>query len=119
MIAASRLPITWMTRSLLPLILSSAAFCANEATRPFAITVVDRASGWPVPLVELRTVHHVRFISDNAGRITFDLPELMERETWFDVTSDGYEVPADGFGKRGVMLKPEPGKSAIVNVNRT
>ena len=24
-------------------------------------------SGWPVPLIELRTTHQVRFVSDNAG----------------------------------------------------
>jgi hypothetical protein len=89
------------------------------AEKPFAITVVEKGSGWPVPLVELRTVHQVRFISDNAGRIAFDLPELMGRETWFEITSDGYEAPADGFGKRGIRLTPEPGKSATVNVNCT
>jgi hypothetical protein len=43
----------------------------------------------------------------------------MGEETWFAVTSDGYEVPADGFGRRGVRLKPRPGKSLTVEVNRT
>ncbi len=35
-------------------------------------------------------------------------PELMGRETWFHVRSDGYEVPKDGFGYRGVRLTPRP-----------
>jgi len=86
---------------------------------PCQITVVDRESGWPVPLVELRTNHQVRFVTDNAGVIAFDLPELMGRESWFDVRSDGYEVPADGFGMRGVRLTPQPGASLKVEVTRT
>ena len=59
---------------------------------------MEKGSGWPVPLVELRTTHQVRFVTDNAGVIAFDLPELMGRECWFDVIGHGYEVPPDGFG---------------------
>src|SRR6266508_3835877 len=75
------------------------------------IEVVEKGTGWSVPLVELRTTHHVRFVTDNAGVIAFDLPELMGRETWFEVIGHGYEVPKDGFGSRGVRLKPEPGRT--------
>jgi hypothetical protein len=82
------------------------------------IEVVEKGSGWPVPLVELRTTHQVRFVSDNAGVIAFDLPELMGRETWFDVLGHGYEIPKDGFGYRGVRLKPEPGQTLRVEVTR-
>ncbi|NUQ63135.1 MAG: hypothetical protein HUU20_11715 [Pirellulales bacterium] len=85
---------------------------------PCRIEVVETGSGWPVPLVELRTTHHVRFVTDNAGVIAFDLPELMGQETWFDVIGHGYDVPKDGFGSRGVRLKPEPGKTLKVEVNR-
>ena len=83
------------------------------------IEIIDKQSGWPVPLVELVTTHGVRFISDNAGRIAFDLPELMGQETWFSVASPGYEVPADGFGIRGVRLEPKPGKTVRIEVERT
>jgi hypothetical protein len=86
---------------------------------PCRIEVVEKGTGWPVPLVELRTTHHARFVTDNAGVIAFDAPELMGRETWFDVLSHGYDVPKDGFGYRGVRLKPEPGKTLKVEVNRT
>ena len=88
------------------------------ALEPCRIEVVERGSGWPVPLVELRTTHQVRFVTDNAGVIAFDLPELMGRETWFDVIGHGYEVPKDGFGMRGVRLVPEPGKTLKVEVAR-
>jgi len=83
------------------------------------IEVVEKGSQWPVPLVELRTTHNVRFVSDNAGVIAFDLPELMGRETWFDVVGQGYEVPKDGFGYRGVRLTPRPETSLRVEVTRT
>jgi len=102
-----------------------AAFAWNAAAslalgiEPCQIEVVEKGSGWPVPLVELRTTHLVRFVSDNAGRIAFDLPELMGRETWFDVLGHGYEVPKDGFGSRGVRLTPEPEKRLKVEVQRT
>ena len=86
---------------------------------PCRIEVVEKGRGWPVPLVELRTTHNVRFVTDNAGVIAFDLPELMGRETWFDVIGHGYEVPKDAFGSRGVRLKPEPGRTLKVEVNRT
>ena len=89
------------------------------AAEPCRIEVVEKGSGWPVPLVELRTTHHVRFVTDNAGVVAFDLPELMGRETWFDVIGHGYGVPKDGFGMRGVRLQPEPGKTLKVEVTRS
>lgn len=91
----------------------------TSPAEPCRIEVIEQGTGWPVPLVELRTTHHARFITDNAGVIAFDLPELMGRETWFDVIGNGYEVPKDGFGYRGVRLTPEPGKTLRVEVNRT
>ena len=96
----------------------SAVECFSAAA-PCRIEVVDKSNGWPVPLVELRTTHQARLITDNAGVIAFDLPELMGRETWFDVLGHGYELPKDGFGYRGVRLKPEPGGTLRVEINRT
>ena len=91
---------------------------AAFALEPCRIEVVERGSGWPVPLVELRTTHEVRLVSDNAGVIACDLPELMGRESWFTVFGHGYEVAADGFGYRGVRLTPEPGKTLKIEVTR-
>lgn len=82
-----------LMRICLVLVLADAA-----AADPFRIEVVDQESGWPVPLVEFTTVHGVTFVSDNAGLIAFDLPELMERETWCSVRGFGYGVGKDGFG---------------------
>jgi len=88
------------------------------AYEPCRIEIVETGSGWPVPLVELRTTHHERFVSDNAGLIALDAPELMGRETWFDVLGHGYEMPKDGFGRRGVRLTPQPGKTIRIAVSR-
>lgn len=90
-----------------------------SAVEPCCIQVVEKGTGWPVPLVELRTTHQSRFFTDNAGVIAFDLPELMGRETWFDVIGNGYEAAKDGFGYRGVRLTPRPGATLKVEVGRT
>ncbi len=92
---------------------------AARALEPCGIEVVEKGSGWPVPLVEFRTNHGVRFVTDNAGRIAFDLPELMGKETWFGIEGHGYGVPKDGFGLKGVRLVPMPSKTLKVEVERT
>ncbi|MGI6420222.1 MAG: hypothetical protein ACOX1P_31715 [Thermoguttaceae bacterium] len=98
----------------------AAAASEPAATAPSCrIEVVERGSGWPVPLVELRSVHNVRFVTDNAGVIALDSPELMGREVWFTVNGNGYESPKDGFGFRGVRLVPERGKTLRVELART
>lgn len=91
---------------------------AAKRSIPCRIRVVDKENGWPVPLVELKTVHNVRFVSDNAGLVAFDLPELMGVPTWFYVQGHGYDVAADGFGYRGVRLTPQPGETLTVEVAR-
>lgn len=97
----------------------AAAITSSAAVAPCRIEIVEKGSGWPVPLVELRSTHQARFISDNAGLIAMDLPELMGRETWFDVIGNGYEAPKDGFGYRGARLTPQPGGRLRVEVQRT
>ncbi len=89
------------------------------AESPCRIEVVEKGSGWPVPLVELRTTHHRRFVTDNAGLIAFDDAELMGGDVWFDVSGHGYSVPRDGLGQRGVRLRPVPGGRLRVEVERS
>lgn len=85
----------------------------------FQISVIDAGNGWPVPMVELTTIHEVRFVSDNRGIIAFDLPELMGTECWFSIVGHGYGVPKDGFGYEGVRFTPMPGGRATVSLHRT
>ena len=109
-----------MSRSFVSSLFAAAVVAGiAHAIEPCRIEITDKSNGWPVPLVELKTTHHVRLLTDNAGVIALDLPECMGRETWFDVIGHGYEAPKDGFGFRGVRLKPEPGKTLKVQLNRT
>jgi len=89
-----------------------------RAAEPCVIEVVEKGSGWPVSLVELRTTNQLRYVTDNAGVIVVDAPELMGRETWFTIFGHGYDVPTDGFEQRGVRLTPQPGKTLKVEVRR-
>ena len=92
--------------------------CSLSAEALCKIQVIDADNGWPVPLVELKTTNNVRFYSDNAGVIAFDLPELMGVPTWFSIEGHGYGVTPDGFGNRGKRLIPKPGETVTVRVDR-
>jgi len=102
-----------------PLVWLCSALAALHAAEPFRIEVVDRENGWPVPLVELRTTHHLSFFTDNAGLVAIDDPDLLGREIWFTLSSDGYQVKPDGFGSTGTRMVLEPGKHARIEVDRT
>jgi len=97
------------------------AFLPNRAAVAgdyFKITVVDDQTGRGVPLVELRTVNSAAFWTDSNGIIAFNEPGLMDQEVYFHVKGDGYEHPKDGFGNRGVKLKPSKGGSATIRIKR-
>jgi len=97
----------------------STALTAAAADGWAEIRVVDAATGRGVPLVELETVNHVRFVTDNAGRIAMNEPGWLGRELHFSVRSHGYEVPADGFGFRGARITPRLGQVAEIKLTRT
>ena len=91
---------------------------AAETPRPFAIKVIDDQTGRGVPLIELRTTDSTRYITDNAGLVAFYEPGLMDIDVFFSVKGHGYEHAADGFGIRGVRLKPKAGGEATIKVKR-
>ncbi len=91
---------------------------AADAPAACRIVVVEKDSKWPVPLVELITTGHVRYVTDNAGVVAFDQPELMGQEVWLDIKSPGYGVGKDGFGNRGRRITPEPGKTITIEIER-
>ena len=86
--------------------------------RPFEIQVLDADTGRGVPLVELETVHNVRYITDNAGRVAYDEPIRPGETIFFSIHAHGYEVPKDGFGIAGARLKIEAGGRAEVKLKR-
>lgn len=82
------------------------------------IQVVDEATGRGVPLVEVETTFHSRYITDSAGRVAFLEPGLMDKEVYLFVRSHGYEAKADGFGYRGARITPTPGGKSIIKIAR-
>lgn len=100
------------------LLADAAALAEEHATRPFAIEVIDEATGRGVPLVELETNNHVTFITDSNGLAAITEPDLMHRQVFFNIRSHGYEYPADGFGMRGRTFQVEPGGRATVKLRR-
>jgi hypothetical protein len=72
------------------LLLYSVAVSSSLSGEPFRISVREKGTGWPVPLIELRTTDHYRWVTDNAGVVAFDLPEAMGHTTWLSVSGHGY-----------------------------
>jgi hypothetical protein len=94
------------------------AVVSNTSSSCFGIQVVDDQTGRGVPLVELETVNHLKWVTDSAGWVAFSEPGLMNESIFFHVRSHGYEYPKDGFGYAGLTLTPVPGESATVRIQR-
>ncbi len=92
---------------------------APQARRaPFKIEVVDQETGRGIPLVELRTVNQIRYITDSAGIAAFDEPGLLGKKVYFSITSHGYEFEKDGFGYHGKAVETTPGGSVKLVMRR-
>lgn len=85
---------------------------------PFVLRVVDHDSRRGVPLVELKTIHNVRYYTDNAGLVAIDSAGLLGEDVFFFVKSHGYEFPKDGFGNRGKRFRVAAGKTAELKLKR-
>ena len=88
------------------------------AAEPFAIEVTDADSRRGIPLVELATVNHLTFVTDNAGLVAFDEPGLLGERVFFHVRSHGYESPRDGFGAAGLSLVTRAGGRGKIELKR-
>lgn len=102
---------------ILPLVLI-AATTDSLNDKYFVIQVVDESTGRGVPLVELKTVNHLTYYTDNNGVVAFYEPGLMERDVFFFVNSHGYEFPKDGFGYAGKTLFTRSGTKAVLKIKR-
>ncbi|MFO7776660.1 MAG: hypothetical protein R6W89_12760 [Candidatus Hydrogenedentota bacterium] len=101
----------------IPMLIALApALAAAEA--PFQIRVTDSETGRGVPLVELRTVNNVSYITDSNGVAAIHEPGFAGREVFFHVESHGYTYPEDGFGHAGTAVEVEPGGSVTLEVER-
>jgi len=86
--------------------------------RFFTIRVVDRQTQRGVPLVTLRTVNNIRYVTDSQGVIAFAEPGLMNGDVFFFVESHGYAFPKDGFGMQGRSLKTTSGHTEVLEIDR-
>ena len=96
----------------------SARGAAQTGSSYFKIEVVDQQTGRGVPLVELETTHHVRYVTDSRGIVAFNEPGLIDQDVFFFVRSHGYSMPKDGFNYRGLKLHVRAGGSAQIAVQR-
>ena len=71
-----------------------------------------------MPLVELRTVNEIKYVTDSRGVVAFDEPGLMGRKVFFHASSHGYECPKDGFGFRGRALDVVAGGRGRIEIRR-
>ncbi|HOX03273.1 MAG TPA: hypothetical protein P5555_13470 [Candidatus Paceibacterota bacterium] len=99
-------------------VLSERPAWSDPDDRCFGIRAVDDRTGRGIPLVELETVHHLRYVTDSAGWAAFHEPGLMRQKIFFHVRSHGYEAPKDGFGFAGVALETAPGGRAEIRMRR-
>lgn len=108
-------------QAVLFMVLSSIAFPASPNfvdTQAFCLQFVDAENLWPIPLVQLTTTHGVVFVSDNNGKVAFDLPELLNKPTWLHIHGHGYSVSPDRFGYRGIRVTPRSGEKLTVKLQR-
>ena len=97
-----------------------AASCSHAAPADyFRIRVVDQDTGRGVPLVQLKTTSEIKYYTDSNGVVAVGDPEFLGQKVYFSVKSDGYEVPADGFGNRGQALDVRAGGNAEIKIKRT
>jgi hypothetical protein len=90
----------------------------NARSRVFRIHVVEEGTGRGVPLVELRTVNQIRYVTDSNGIVAFDEPGLFDRKVFFTISSHGYEIDKDDLGYRGKALVVSHGGSADIVIRR-
>lgn len=84
----------------------------------FRIRVVDEQTGRGIPLVEMETVHHVRFVTDSNGLIALSEPDLMGQPVHFSIRSHGYDPPRDRYGIAGDIFDVRPGGSTEIELKR-
>ena len=109
----------WHARSLLLWVCLSAG-CAllPQPQGIFRISIIDAKTGRGIPAVELRTTDSRSFFSDSAGTIALREPDLTNQMVYFHILSFGYQYKQDRFGRRGTVLRVEPGQSVRLKMTR-
>lgn len=88
------------------------------AAEYFQIQVIDRETKRGIPLVELKTVNQIQYVTDSNGVVAFSEPGLMDQDVYFFIQSHGYTYPQDGFGFTGKKIRIQPGGTAVIELQR-
>ena len=100
------------------ILLLCATALAQTAPRHFIVRVVDDATGRGVPLVELRLLNEVRYVTDSAGIAALEEPSLWNHKVFLRIEGQGYEFPGDTPFGRGTTVQLAPGGKAEIKVHR-
>ncbi len=93
--------------------------CSSDVeTLPFAIRVIDGETKRGIPLVELKTLHAIKYFTDNQGYIAVDEPELLDHRIFFEVNSPGYSYERDRYGKHGITCHLRAGGDTTLTMHR-
>lgn len=87
----------------------------------FCVKVVDSETGRGVPMVELRTLNEVAYVTDSAGVAAIHEPALEGRETAFLIRAHGYSFPNRLFipDEPGTVLRVRHGQTVTLSIRRT
>ena len=99
------------------LVLAAAATQA-AGPKPFIIHCIDDQTGRGVPLVELRTLNEVVFVTDSAGVAAIDDPSMIGQAVVFHIRSHGYEFQRKFLDEAGAKIQLTPGGRTELKIHR-
>jgi hypothetical protein len=87
--------------------------------QPYALQMVDEASGRGIPGVLASTANGLNFVSDSNGWIVVNEVGLMKQRVHLSIRSPGYAFPKDNFGIAGLAFDMMPGATIEVKLVRS
>lgn len=97
--------------------LSQFLISQSHYSRYHSILLFDNTTKRGVPLVSLKTVNNVEYITDSNGYIAFHEEYLMNQPVWFYISSPGYEYDSV-WGMIGATINTTIGGSTVLNIKR-
>jgi hypothetical protein len=88
--------------------------------RPHVVQITDAATARPVPLIELKLPHEVKYWTDSAGVAAIREPAIQNQPVSIAILGHGYEFPGETFfGKGTATITLKPGGRTNLKVRRT
>jgi hypothetical protein len=92
--------------------------CEENKNNYFKIKIIDAETNRGLPMVGLIPLSQVKYYSDSNGLIAFNEIGLMNKNVYFEISSEGYEYPLNMEGKRSVTLFCNAGDSIVIKLRR-